>query len=54
MRFVKLSLAAVLVAGMTSSSFAADTLADAFKNGKVNGTLKAWYWDRTEIGRAHV
>jgi len=50
MRFVKLSLAAVLVAGMTSSSFAADTLADAFKNGKVNGTLKAWYWDRTDEG----
>ncbi|WNY98483.1 OprD family outer membrane porin [Sulfurospirillum sp. 'SP'] len=50
MRFVKLSLAAVLVAGMTSSSFAADTLADAFKNGKVNGTLKAWYWDRDDEG----
>ncbi|WP_333803701.1 OprD family outer membrane porin, partial [Sulfurospirillum sp.] len=25
-------------------------LADAFKNGKVNGTLKAWYWDNDEEG----
>ncbi|NCC11516.1 MAG: outer membrane porin, OprD family, partial [Bacteroidia bacterium] len=29
------------------SSFAADTLADAFKNGTVKGQLKAWYFDRT-------
>ena len=47
MKFAKLSLAAMVVAGLASSSFAADTLADAFKNGKVNGELKAWYFDKT-------
>ncbi|WNY98131.1 OprD family outer membrane porin [Sulfurospirillum sp. 'SP'] len=46
MKLAKLSLAAMVVAGLASSSFAADTLADAFKNGKVNGELRAWYWDR--------
>lgn len=46
MKFAKLSLAAMVVAGLASSSFAADTLADAFKNGKVNGELRAWYFDR--------
>jgi len=44
MKLAKLSLAAIVVAGLTSSSFAADTLADAFKNGKVNGELKAYYF----------
>ncbi|MDD3344344.1 MAG: OprD family outer membrane porin [Sulfurospirillaceae bacterium] len=47
MKLAKLSLAAIVVAGLASSSFAAsDTLADAFKNGKVTGELKAWYFDR--------
>ncbi|AHJ12193.1 OprD family outer membrane porin [Sulfurospirillum multivorans] len=47
MKLVKLSLVAFVVAGLASSSFAAsDTLADAFKNGKVNGELRAWYFDR--------
>lgn len=46
MKLVKLSLAAMVVAGLTSSSFAADNLADAFKNGKVNGELRAWYFDK--------
>jgi len=47
MKSVKLSLVAFIVAGLTSSSFAAsDTLADAFKNGKVTGELRAWYFDR--------
>ena len=46
MKLAKLSLAAIVVAGLATSSFAADTLADAFKNGKVNGELRAWYWDR--------
>lgn len=46
MKLVKLSVAAFVVAGLASSSFAADTLADAFKNGKVTGELKAWYFDR--------
>ena len=48
MKLAKLSLAAIVVAGLASSSFAAsDTLADAFKNGKVSGELKAWYFDKT-------
>lgn len=46
MKLAKLSLVAMVVAGLASSSFAADTLADAFKNGKVTGELKAWYFDR--------
>jgi len=46
MKFAKLSLAAIVVAGLASSSFAADTLADAFKNGKVSGELRAYYFDR--------
>jgi len=44
MKLAKLSLAAIVVAGLASSSFAADTLADAFKNGTVNGELKAYYF----------
>lgn len=44
MKLAKLSLAAIAVVGLTTSSFAADTLADAFKNGKVNGELKAYYF----------
>jgi len=52
MKLAKLSLAAIVVAGLASSSFAAsDTLADAFKNGKINGELRAWYFDR-DTGRA--
>ncbi len=47
MKLAKLSLAAMVVAGLASSSFAADTLADAFKNGKVKGEIKAWYFDKT-------
>lgn len=46
MKLAKLSLAAIAVVGLTTSSFAADTLADAFKNGKVKGELKAWYFDQ--------
>ncbi len=46
MKLAKLSLAAMVVAGLASSSFAADNLADAFKNGKVKGELKAWYFDK--------
>ena len=44
MKLAKLSLAAIVVAGLATSSFAADTLADAFKNGKVNGAVQAYYW----------
>ncbi|AFL67717.1 OprD family outer membrane porin [Sulfurospirillum barnesii] len=46
MKLAKLSLAAIVVAGLASHSFAADSLADAFKNGKVTGELRAWYFDR--------
>jgi hypothetical protein len=46
MKLAKLSLVAMVVAGLASGSFAADTLADAFKNGKVTGELRAWYFDR--------
>ena len=46
MKLAKLSLAAIVVAGLATSSFAADNLADAFKNGKVSGELRAWYFDR--------
>ena len=46
MKLARLSLAAIAVVGFTSSSFAADTLADAFKNGKITGELKAFYFDR--------
>ncbi len=46
MKLAKLSLATMVIAGLASSSFAADTLADAFKNGKVTGEIKAFYFDR--------
>ena len=48
MKVAKLSLAAVVVvaAGFVSNAFAADTLLDAFKNGKVSGELRAYYFDR--------
>ncbi len=46
MKLAKLSLAAMMVAGLASSSFAADTLADAFKNGKVNGAVQGYYWTK--------
>lgn len=49
MKLVKLSLVAMMA--MSTMAYASsDTLADAFKNGKVNGALKAWYWDRTDEG----
>ncbi|MDD3342185.1 MAG: OprD family outer membrane porin [Sulfurospirillaceae bacterium] len=50
MKLAQLSLAAIVVAGLATSSFAADTLADAFKNGKVSGELRAWYFDRDRAG----
>lgn len=46
MKLAKLSLAAILLAGLTTSSFAADTLADAFSKGKVSGELRTWYFDK--------
>lgn len=52
MKLAKLSLAALVAISTVTSLNAADTLADAFKNGKVNGTLEAWYWDRSVSGGA--
>lgn len=46
MKLANLSLAALCVAGLGTCAFGADTLADAFKEGKVSGELKAFYWDR--------
>lgn len=46
MKLAKLSLAAIAVVGLSTSSFGSDTLADAFKEGKISGELKAFYWDR--------
>ena len=53
MKLAKLSLAAMVVAGLASSSFAADTLADAFKQGSVTGELKAYYFDRDYDSEGH-
>jgi hypothetical protein len=53
MKLAKLSLVAMVVAGLASSSFAeSTTLADAFKNGKATGELRAWYFDR-DTGNAN-
>ncbi len=44
MKLAKFSLATIIALG--SSVFGADTLVDAFKEGKVSGTLQAYYWQR--------
>lgn len=46
MKWVKLSVVTIAIAGMASSLFAAETLVDAFKNGKASGELRAWYFDK--------
>ena len=46
MKLAKLSLATIAVIGFTTSLCAADSLADAFKKGSINGELRAWYFDR--------
>lgn len=47
-KIVKMSLvAAVAVAGLQTGALAADTLADAFANGKVKGSVKAYYFSKT-------
>lgn len=45
MKFTKLSLATIVAMGLGSSAFAASDLAEAFKEGKVSGTVKAIYLD---------
>ncbi|MDD3324327.1 MAG: OprD family outer membrane porin [Sulfurospirillaceae bacterium] len=53
MKLAKLSLAAIMTVGaLATSATAADNLADAFKNGKLNGELKAFYFDREGGGNA--
>lgn len=54
MKLSKLSLAAIVALGLGSSAFAADTLADAFKNGKVKGALQAYYFDEDSKNAAGV
>lgn len=47
MNFSRLSLVAMTaVMTLSSNSFAADTLADAFKNGSLTGEIRAFYFDR--------
>ena len=46
MKLTKLSLAAIMLAGLSTSSFAADNLSDAFKNGKISGALQAYYFNK--------
>ncbi|WP_060826057.1 hypothetical protein [Sulfurospirillum cavolei] len=53
MKSAKYSLVALMAVGVVSSLCAADTLADAFKNGKVGGELRAWYFDRDNGTTSH-
>lgn len=46
MKLAKLSLVTIAVIGISTSSFAANTLGDAFKEGKLSGEVKAYYFDR--------
>ena len=46
MKLAKLSLAAITVASLSASAFAADSLAGMFKNGKASGQLKAYYYSK--------
>ncbi len=46
MKLAKLSLAALMAVGFSTSVFGAETLAEAFSKGKVSGTLKTWYFER--------
>jgi hypothetical protein len=46
MKYSKLSMTAVAILGLSISTFAADSLEEAFKNGKVTGEIRAYYFDR--------
>ena len=46
MKLAKLSLAAIVVASLSASAFAADSLASAFKKGKVSGALQSYYFNK--------
>lgn len=52
MRLLKLSLATIMAMG--TMSYAADSLSDAFKEGKLQGELKAYYYDRNWKGNTNV
>ena len=46
-KFAKISLVATLaLAGLTSNALAADSLAEAFKNGKFKGEIKSYYFEK--------
>ncbi|AHJ12777.1 MULTISPECIES: hypothetical protein [Sulfurospirillum] len=51
MKLAKLSLATLIA--MSSVVYGADTLEDAFKNGKVNGEIRAFYFGRDYDAAAH-
>lgn len=46
MKKVKLSLVIATLSCLSINTFAADNLADMFKDGKIKGELKAYYFDR--------
>lgn len=47
-KIIKKSLiASIALASLSTSSFAADSLADAFANGKVKGEIKSYYFDES-------
>lgn len=47
-KIIKKSLiASIALASLSTSSFAADSLAEAFTNGKVKGALKSYYFDES-------
>ncbi|MDX1809546.1 MAG: OprD family outer membrane porin [Sulfurospirillaceae bacterium] len=48
MKLAKLSLAAITVASLSASAFAADSLAGMFKEGTIHGTLSAYYFNRNK------
>ncbi len=50
MKLAKLSLAAIVVASLSASAFAADSLAGAIKNGKVSGLLQAYDFNTKSAG----
>lgn len=53
MKFSRLSLVALAaLATLSSNAFAADNLADAFKNGKLTGEIRTYYFSRDKTGDA--
>ncbi|MFT7004126.1 MAG: imipenem/basic amino acid-specific outer membrane pore [Sulfurimonas sp.] len=50
MRIIKCSLAAAMAVSIVGSSLSAGEFSDAFKNGKINGALQAYYFDQSRGG----